>query len=1311
MRSTPLFCALLFSAFTAACLPAQQGNEASSATGRIIQPIDDALRTKLPGNIHPLARREFDQGEAPADLPLSRMLMILKRSPQQEAALQRLLEDQQDIHSNAYHQWLTPQQFGERFGPAAADIDAVTQWLTSNGFQVSQISSSRLFIEFSGNAAQIKYAFGTPIHSFAVNGEQHWANVSVPTIPTALATAVAGIDSLHNFQKQAQHISLGTYSAASRKLVSPSPALTMLGGADDEYPLVPYDFAAIYDILPLWNATPIAINGTGQTIAIVGRSDINPADAPSFWSTYGLDGVHAPEPTLVITYNGPNPGKNADETEADIDTQWSGAVAPGATIDFVTSQSTSTTDGVDLSALYIVDNNLAPVMSESYGECETSLGASGIQFYGSLWEQAAAQGISVFVSAGDSGAAGCDNPGGPAQYGLQVNGIASTPYNAAVGGTDFNQYQNWSTYWNSTNAPNTWQSAIGYIPETTWNDSCTNGILALLYGGSTNAEANCNNSAFSSMLDSTGGGGGQSTSWLKPVWQTGTPKDNARDLPDVSLFAGNGFVNSYYFFCQSDGYALGMCDDQGVGGTSVSSPQFAGIMALINQKTGSPQGNPGLTLYKLASRQPTAFHDIPAGSTIAMPCVTGTPNCTTATQYDAYGILSGYSTATGYDLATGLGSVDVANLVNQWQSVSFTPSATTLTLNGGAPVHITHGASVPLRISVTPSTATGEAALMVAPGTPGNPGIAAFPLVSGSVASSIAQLPGGSYSVLAHYGGDSTYGGSYSNSVPVVVSFETSTTFANMVTVDLNSVPLSYSASSATYGSGYQLFRVDVGDANASLSPSTGISSLCASRKESCPTGKVALSVPGTILDGTTLELSSEGYAEVPALSGGTYYGTATYSGDSSFSPSVATVNFTIAKAPTTVSAGAYETPIEYGNMEQISAAASTTSDGIAPTGTFQFFVDGNSVALCTLDESYPYEGISTGKPFYAFIDCSSSTAFMSVGNHTLSAQYSGDVNYAAGASPVSTVSVTQAEPNFSAWVDNPGGDSVIAGQSTTATAQVEGESGTVAPTGTVTFYDSGVALSGTASYTTTVPNSSLNVSMPVVFYTAGTHQITASYSGDSNYTFATSSPAQSLVVLGPVSVTPAGAMTISSPGQTGSTTLSLTPNGGFSGMATLNCAPDPKAKETTCSLTSGSSSGSSLQVNVSGTGLDVTLNVTTTAAQQAARQDTPHFGASPKLALAGLLVLFLPLFKRHRKYFLIIITLALTLGLGACGGGGAASSSGSGGSGGGGSGGGGGGSADPGTPAGSYSYTVTATTGSGSSAITAATQVTVTVN
>jgi hypothetical protein len=1308
MRCLVFLCALLFITCANVDIPAQQRNIPQSASSLIVQPVDDALRTTLSGNVHPLARPEFDQGEAPADLTLGRMLMILKRSPQQEADLERLLEDQQDIHSPPYHQWLTPQQFGERFAPVASDIDAVTQWLTSKGFQVSQISKSRLIIEFSGNAAQVKQAFGTPIHSYVVNSEQHWANVKNPTIPTALAPVVAGINSLNDFRKQAQHTSLGTYSAASRRLLSPSPAYTILEGSDgpNEYALVPYDFAAIYDLLPLWTATPTAINGAGQTIAIVGRSDINPADAPAFWSFFGLDGVHAPKPTLVITYNGPNPGKNEDESEADIDTQWSGAVAPGATISFVTSQSTTTTDGVDLSALYIVDNNLAPVMSESYGECEKSLGTSGVQFYSSLWEQAAAQGISVFVSSGDSGAAGCDSPSLPAQSGLQVNGIASTPFNAAVGGTDFNQYQTWSTYWNSTNAPITYQSAKGYIPETSWNDSCTNAVLQYLSGGTTNAEANCNNSDFSSLLVTTGGGGGASSSWLKPVWQTGTPSDNARDLPDVSLFAGNGFLDSYYFVCQSDVYEVGCQFGSGsflgFGGTSVASPQFAGIMALINQKTGSAQGIPGLTLYKLATQQPTAFHDVPAGSTIAMPCVTGSLNCVTNTKGDAYGILSGYNTGTGYDLATGLGSVDIADLVNKWQSVSFTSSTTVLTLNGGAAVDIAHGAPLPFSIDVTPSAATGEAALMIAPGTPGNPGIAAFPLASGSVASSTAMLPGGSYSVLAHYGGDSNYGGSYSNSVPVDVTPESSLTFPNLVTTDVNGSPTSFSASTATYGAGYQIFRVDVGDAHASVSPSSGISSLCASSKESCPTGKVTLSSPGTVLDGATLVLNSKGYAEMAAPPPGTYSVTATYSGDASFGSSSATVSFTIAKASTTVNAGVAGLPVEYGDPEQTGADVATTSDGIAPTGTFQFFVDGNPNGQpLSIYESAPYEGVANGKSNYAWADAGTETTFLSVGDHTVSATYSGDANYAAGASPVATVSVTQAIPFFLGWgVGNPGGDSVFVGQAATATANLYGSQAGVPPTGTITLYDNNVALSGDVTYTTSTSPGILYATMYPVFSTPGTHQITVGYSGDVNYTSAVSPGAQSLVVLGPVSVTPAGTVPIASPGDSGSTTLAVTPNGGFSGSASLTCTPDPNAKETTCSLTSGTSSGSTVQVTVGAAGVNVTLNVTTTAPHQVARQERPAVGSVSKIALAGILVLFLPLFKRSRKHLLCLIALAFVLSLGGCSGGGS-----------GGGGGGGGGTTDPGTAAGTYSFTITATTGSGSSLVNATTQVSVAVN
>ena len=445
----------------------------------VTQPVDNSARITIAGNVHPLARAEFDRGEAPAGLALDRMLLVLKRSPQQEDALLHLIEKQQSKAAAEYHQWLEPAEFGARFGPLDSDIAAVTAWLAASGFQVGEVSQGRTVIEFSGNAGQVKQAFGTSIHQFVVNGENHWANASDPSIPASLSGIVAGVTSLNNFRKKAANQYLGIYSAKTKSLSAP-PLYTITLGNGTDYAVSPYDFATIYDLLPLWNATPTPITGAGQTIAVIGRTDIDPSDATDFWSLFGLDGVHAPQPTLVITHNGQAPGFNDDESEADIDTQWSGAAAPGATINFVTSESTETTDGVDLSALYAVDHNLAPIISDSYGQCEAFLGTAGNNFYYALWEQAAAQGISVLVGTGDSGAAVCDRPDVVASHGLNVSGLASTPFNAAVGGTDFNQYKKWTTYWNTTNDPVTHKSAKGYIPETTWNDSCTNSLLAVL---------------------------------------------------------------------------------------------------------------------------------------------------------------------------------------------------------------------------------------------------------------------------------------------------------------------------------------------------------------------------------------------------------------------------------------------------------------------------------------------------------------------------------------------------------------------------------------------------------------------------------------------------------------------------------------------------------------------------------------------------------------------------------------------------------------------------------------------------------------
>ncbi len=397
-----------------------QGQDSTQAVSvpLITQPVDETRVTRLMGNTHPLARPEFDLGTAPATLPMERMLLVLKRSDAQEFSLRKLLDDQQDKASPNYHKWLTPEKFGRQFGPTDSDIQIITSWLQSHGFRVGS-TKGRSVLEFSGSASQVREAFHTSIHKYMVNGEQHWANASDPMIPSALTGAVAGIASLNGFPRKAMNKALGALKLdkSTGKLFGDNPQVTEPGQctpANECYGLGPYDFATIYNVAPLWNS---GIDGSGVTIAISGETDIQKSDVEAFRSVFGL-----PANDPVFIYNGPDPGTQGDESEADIDVQWSGAVAKGATIDFVISQSTETTSGVDLSAVYIVDQNLAPIMSESYGECELGLGTAGNQFYNALWQQAAAEGITVFISAGDAGSAGCDNfnaqPPAPAEFGL-----------------------------------------------------------------------------------------------------------------------------------------------------------------------------------------------------------------------------------------------------------------------------------------------------------------------------------------------------------------------------------------------------------------------------------------------------------------------------------------------------------------------------------------------------------------------------------------------------------------------------------------------------------------------------------------------------------------------------------------------------------------------------------------------------------------------------------------------------------------------------------------------------------------------------
>ena len=821
-----------------AALPAQS----FTPQRRIVDRIDESRLVALKGNTHPAANAQNDRGRVSPDLRMSDLILVLSRDPAQQAAFEKFVAGEYDSNSPNFHQWLTPEQVGENFGPSPADIATVSTWLTGHGFSVDEIPANRLSIRFSGTAAQVESAFHTEIHNLEVKGVAHIANMSDPQIPASMATTVVGVKALHNFFPHPLHhmgnaVTRDTASgkwkrpAASAStetasLVASQPDFGISVGGTSPYlveDVSPFDFATIYNILPLWNASA-PIDGTGQTIAIAGTSAIVPNDVATFRSFFGLPpldttGVTTPsftnisgkgqgQPIVVCTGSTSNSLCSLNDLiENSLDVEWSGSVAKGASIVLVSSYPASASDDALYdSESYIVNNLTARIMNVSYGECELGNGTAGNVQYYNLWQAAAAEGISVFVATGDSGAASCDQGGDsaygvpyPAEYGLTVSGLASTPYNTAVGGTDFNWCPLLTTatgectaspYWSSTNssAATGSSTALGYIPEVPWNDTCTSPLI-LSYmeayassgpykvTGITNAEEACNfvvdynypgyyngleglYYTFPGLLDTVdtvGGSGGASgcvvnstdpstgtlgsctattgpgttgaangsiptynNGWPKPVWQQqatnnipGLPTDGVRDIPDVSFFASSGFLSSSaYLICVSNVAACSYDSKseptaQEVGGTSVATPAMAGVMALINQKTGEAQGNPNAELYKLAAQQNYSgcsaergngapvtnstclFNDIDQG-TNAMACDydaytnTPSPNCALpaysvggfAGGPDLVGILPGYNAVQGYDQATGLGSLNVANVVKAWPATASTATAT-----------------------------------------------------------------------------------------------------------------------------------------------------------------------------------------------------------------------------------------------------------------------------------------------------------------------------------------------------------------------------------------------------------------------------------------------------------------------------------------------------------------------------------------------------------------------------------------------------------------------------------------------------------
>ena len=684
----------------------------SASTGALAQqlvrgPIDETRRVVLHGNTRPEANAHNDLGPVDDSLPLAHIQLQLQRSPELQKQLDDYTASLSDKSSPNYHRWLTADEFGSRFGVAQQDIDKVTGWLTLHGFEIGAVYPSRMAVDFSGTAAQVREAFLTEIHAYDVKGVRHIANNSDPQIPAALAPAIAGIVSLHDFRPHPMRRPRAEYT---------------FNDQGEWWAVTPSDLATIYHLTPLFKA---GYTGKGQTIAVIEDTNVySTADWTSFRKTFGLSSYTSGTFTQVHpapksgTNNCENPGinKDGDDSEAILDAEWSSAAAPGAAIELAACDNTTVTFGGQIALQNLLSESKPPALiSISYGDCEPDNGAADNKALSSLYQQAATEGVSVFVSAGDEGAASCDAGNSVATHGINISGFASSPYNVAVGGTDYaDSYLNDnSTYWNTQNT-STFGSAKSYIPEIPWNDSCASTLLAKAETGSTvpyGKSGFCNTSSGESFLGVVGGSGGPSNcatgtasttdvtsgtclGWPKPSWQSllGVPNDGVRDIPDVSLFAANGVWGHYYVYCFSDPRNGGTSCSQspenwaGAGGTSFSSPIMAGIQALVNQKTGSRQGNPNPVYYKIARSEygktgnsscksnlgksvaaSCVFYDVTLGD-MDMNC-SGKHNCfldggkngVLSTSNTSYG--PAFKAASGWDYATGIGSVNAYNLV------------------------------------------------------------------------------------------------------------------------------------------------------------------------------------------------------------------------------------------------------------------------------------------------------------------------------------------------------------------------------------------------------------------------------------------------------------------------------------------------------------------------------------------------------------------------------------------------------------------------------------------------------------------------
>jgi hypothetical protein len=1187
--------------------------QAQEQERRVLTQIRDEERVVVNGTTSPLLKASVDTGRMAGGEKLGRMLLMLAPTADQEQEAAKMVAALHDSSSPSYHKWLTPAQFGQQFGVASEDAAKVQQWLQGHGLIVHEIGQSRRFIVFSGTVSQVEQAFATEMHTYSYKDRKFIANSKNVQIPAALAPVVKGVVRLHS-DPRLPSLKIGEKIGVNRKTGK-------IEGSYGQHILGPADFAKIYNVKPLYDA---GIDGSGQTIAIVSRSSL----VDSNYGINGLQDIHdfrvamalpPNDPEMIVNGDDPLVFSYSDTLEAMLDVTWAGAVAPMAHIKVVASQS-NFADGIDASAAYIVDHNLAPIMSTSFGACEQALGSVQAAFYNSLWQQAAAQGITSFVSAGDDGGAGCDSQSSGlfAAGGLAVNGIASTPYNVAVGGTQFDDTANPDAYWSVSADPTTLLSALSYIPEKVWNESSNDPFSTSLWAGS----------------------GGVSTIYSKPDWQTaaGVPSDGKRDLPDFSLAAAGhtGYAICFQGSCANPSLIFVLP----VGGTSASSPSAAGIMALVLQKLGSqPQGLANYVFYRLAAT-PGVYHDITKGDN-KVPDNNG--------QFTV-----GYAAGPGYDLATGLGSFDASALVNNWAAAASTAgSSTTLSLGNGQATTVVHGTPIAFNTRVSCTGAgckapTGEVALQATSGTGDVVGVGAGSLTPASPTSaagiSSPTVPGGTYGVAARYSGDGTYYASTSNSLSVTVTPESSQMQMGGVSGgNFTTAPISIA-----YAEPVPLWIAVAG--NSGVGHPSGQLTLLVDGNPATTVGSDFQSPNNLILNygekstvfgnGTMPTSQSSTQPNLSAgLTAGTHQLQATYPGDNSFTGSQTTYSLNITKVGSffadffTLGSAVVNVPVTLEGQ----LALALPNGGCAPYGgtvTATDYTGATPVVVGKADASQMY--------------CDSyfvPVTLTSTGTHTIRMSFSGDSNVNASTATYVVNVLANESSSTSLSVDLP-----IAqpGSPVTLTAQVASPVKLHSIAGQlVTFFDGNTSLGSAALGGTPIDlgggSVGLTAQLIISNFAPGVHNLTAKYAGDSVLAASDSSS-------GPVTVTISDYVVQALPsnltiqaGQSGTATLTIIPLGGSTQTVQLSCGSLPV--DISCSFTPTS-------VTLDGANpATVKVTVRTALTSASAATGMRMLGAASTLAFAGLLLPFGS--RRRRKSMLGLLTILVIAFCGVgCGGG-----------------------------------------------------------